>query len=209
VPYFRCTGVKELSPDTRHRRSLRLPGYDNSQSNAYLVTICAAHKKILFGNIKDGIMRLSEAGQVVVEEWLKTAKLRPYLTLDESVVMPNHFHGILWVDETPKEGTARRAPTMEGFGKPVTGSLPTIIGAFKAAVTRRIKPLKNISGGEVWQRGFYEHVIHDDESLNRIREYIINNPLNWEFDRENLERKGEDKIYGWLASFKTRPIGKM
>ena len=142
----------------------------------YLVTICAADKKILFGNIKDGIMRLSEAGQVVVEEWLKTAKLRPYLTLDESVVMPNHFHGILWVDETPKEGTARRAPTMEGFGKPVTGSLPTIIGAFKAAVTRRIKPLKNISGGEVWQRGFYEHVIHDDESLNRIREYVIDSP---------------------------------
>jgi REP element-mobilizing transposase RayT len=174
VPYFRCTGVKELSPDTRHRRSLRLPGYDYSQSNAYFVTICAAHKKFLFGNIRDGIMRLSEAGQVVVEEWLKTAKLRPYLTLDESVVMPNHFHGILWVDDTPKEGTARRAPTMEGFGKPVTGSLPTIIGAFKAAVTRRINALRTSGKGEVWQRGYYEHVIRDDASLNRIREYIIN-----------------------------------
>jgi REP element-mobilizing transposase RayT len=198
-----------LSPDARRRRSLRLPGYDYSQSNAYFVTICAAHKKFLCGNIKDGIMRLSEAGQVVAEEWLNTAVIRPYVTLDEFTVMPTHFHGILWVDETPKEGTARRALTMERFGKPVTGSLPTIIGAFKAAVTRRIKPLKNINGGEVWQRGYYEHVIRDDESLNRIREYIMHNPLNWEFDRENLGRKSEDKFYGWLASFKTRPTGKM
>jgi len=198
-----------LSPDARHRRSLRLPGYDYSQSNAYFLTICAAHKKFLFGNIKDGIMRLSEAGQVLVEEWLNTAKLRPYLTLDESVVMPNHFHGILWVNETPKQGTARRAPTMERFGKPVKGSLPTIIGAFKAAVTRRINALRNSGKGEVWQRGYYEHVIRDDESLNRIREYIMHNPLNWEFDRENLDRKSEDKFYRWLASFKTRPTGKM
>ena len=154
-------------------------------------------------------MRLSEAGQVVAEEWLKTAKLRPYVTLDESVVMPNHFHGILWVGETPKEGTARRAPTMERFGKPVAGSLPTITGAFKAAVTRRINALRNSGKGEVWQRGYYEHVIRDDVSLNRIREYIMSNPLNWEFDRENLDRKGEDKFYCWLASFKTRPTGKM
>ena len=154
-------------------------------------------------------MRLSEAGQVVAEEWLKTANLRPYVTLDESVVMPNHFHRILWVDETPKEGTARRAPTMERFGKPVAGSLPTITGAFKAAVTRRINALRNSGKGEVWQRGYYEHVIRDDASLNRIREYIMSNPLNWEFDRENLDRKGEDKFYCWLASFKTRPTGKM
>jgi putative transposase len=205
VPYYEY----HMEGKPYNRRSIRVQGFDYSQGGAYFVTICTAHKKFLFGNIKDGIMRLSEAGQVVVEEWLTTAKLRPYLRLDESVVMPNHFHGILWVNETPKQGTARRAPTMERFGKPVTGSLPTIIGAFKAAVTRRIKPLKNFSGGDVWQRGYYEHVIRDDESLNRIREYIMHNPLNWEFDRENLDRKGEDKFYCWLASFKTRPTGKM
>ena len=147
-------------------------------------------------------------GEIVAEEWLNTAVIRPYVTLDEFTVMPNHFHGILWLlrDE---QGTARRAPTMERFGKPVKGSLPTIIGAFKAAVTRRINALRNSGKGEVWQRGYYEHVIRDDASLNRIREYIINNPLNWEFDRENRDRKGEDKFYRWLASFKTRPTAKM
>ena len=144
----------------------------------------------------------------MAEEWLNTAVIRPYVALDEFTVMPNHFYGILWlrINET---GTARRAPTMERFGKPVTGSLPTIIGAFKAAATRRINALRTSGKGEVWQRGYYEHVIRDDESLNRIREYIINNPLNWEFDRENRDRKGEDKFYCWLASFKARPTGKM
>ena len=91
-------------------------------------------------------------GEIVAEEWLNTAVIRPYVTLDEFTVMPNHFHGILWLlrDE---QGTARRAPTMERFGKPVKGSLPTIIGAFKAAVTRRINALRNSGKGEVWQRG--------------------------------------------------------
>jgi len=143
-------------------------------------------------------------GEIVAEEWLNTAVIRPYVTLDEFTVMPNHFHGILWLlrDE---QGTARRAPTMEGFGKPVRGSLPTIIGAFKAAVTRRINALRNSGKGEVWQRGYYEHVIRDDASLNRIREYIINNPCSWELDRENTHRIGDNKFYQWLASFKDRP----
>jgi len=144
----------------------------------------------------------------VAEEWLNTAVIRPYVTLNEFTVMPNHFHGILWLlrDE---QGTARRAPTMERFGKPVTGSLPTIIGAFKAAVSRRINALRNSGKGEVWQRGYYEHVIRDGASLNRIREDIINNPCSWELDRENPDRTGEHKFHRWLASFKTPPTGKI
>jgi len=149
-------------------------------------------------------MRLSEAGQIVVEEWLKTATLRPYLTLDEFVVMPNHFHGILWIDKSRK-GTARRAPTFQQFGKPVAESLPTIIGAFKSAVARRINTSLGTPGISMWQRNYYEHIIRNEASLNRIREYIINNPLSWESDQENPERKHENKFYRWLAGFKTRP----
>ena len=143
---------------------------------------------------------LLRQGEIVAEEWLNTAVIRPYVTLDEFTVMPNHFHGIVWLlgDE---QGTARRAPTMERFGKPVTGSLPAIIGAFKAAVTKRINALRTSGKGEVWQRGHCEHVMRDDASLNCIREYIINNPLNWEFDRENRDRRGDDEFaVGWPAS---------
>ena len=187
--------------NTRHRRSLRLPRYDYSQANAYFLTICATNKEFLFGQIIDGNMNLSKAGQVVEEEWLKTANLRPYVKLDQFIIMPNHFHGILWIDPEPK-GTARRAPTREEFGNPLAGSLPTIMRAFKAAVTNQINRLRGTPNIAVWQRNYYEHVIRNDKSLERIREYIINNPYSWELDRENPNRQGEHEFYRWLDSFK-------
>jgi len=149
-------------------------------------------------------MALFEAGQMVAQEWLRTSGARPDVKLDQFVVMPNHFHGIIWLTAA-QVGTARRAPTLEHFGKPVARSLPTVIRAFKSAVTKRINTLRNTPEAVVWQRGYYEHVIRDEEALHRIREYIINNPGRWELDRENANRKGQDDFYRWLESFKRRP----
>lgn len=187
-----------------NRRSIRLTEYDYSQNNAYFVTICAANRSPILGKIINGTMWPSEAGEIVTEEWLKTEKLRTYVILDQFIVMPNHFHGILLI-EGQEWGTARRAPTVQEFRRPVAESLPTIIGAFKSAVTRRINARRGTPGAPVWQRNFYEHVIRDEPSLNRIREYIVNNSLTWELDRENPGRKGEDEFYRWLAGFTTRP----
>ena len=190
--------------DPKNRRSIRLKKYDYSVSGAYFVTICTKDKKCLFGEVVNGETILSKEGQIVREEWLETANVRPYVSLDQSVVMPNHFHGVLWI-ERDGGGTARCAPTVQQFGKAVSKSLPAIIRGFKSAVTNRINVLRNAPGAPVWQRNFYEHVIRDDESLNRIREYIINNPQRWNLDRENPCRQGEHEFYSWLASFKTRP----
>ena len=105
------------------RRSIRLHGFDYRQEGAYFVTICAWQRRRIFGEMAHGDVTLSKTGEIVVEEWLNTAVLRPYVALDELTVMPNHFHGILWLrpDETgtARPGTARRAPTGEQFGKPV------------------------------------------------------------------------------------------
>jgi hypothetical protein len=76
-------------------------------------------------------------------------------------------------------------PLPEKFCKPVPGSIPTIVRSFKSAVTKRINKMRNTPGAPVWQRNYYEHIIRNDESLNCIREYIVNNPLQWELDREN------------------------
>lgn len=92
--------------------------------------------------------------------------------------MPNHIHGIIILHES---GTARRAPTGQ-FGKPVTGSLSTIIRSFKSAVTKRINKIRNIRGKPVWQRSFYDHIIRNEKSLHDIREYIRNNVIDWEND---------------------------
>lgn len=81
-----------------HRRSIRLAGYDYSQEGAYFVTISVARRvrrNNPFGRAENGVMKLNGYGKIVAEEWLKTAQLRPNVILDEWMVMPNHFHGIV------------------------------------------------------------------------------------------------------------------
>ena len=106
--------------------------------------------------------------------------------------MPNHFHGIIWIVDDGGRGTARRAPTRraptdhapihEQFGKPVAGSIPTIVRAFKSAVTRHINIARNTPGVPVWQRNYYEHIIRNEKSYLKIAQYIRNNPTQWELD---------------------------
>ena len=80
----------------------------------------------------------------------------------------------------------QRAPTFEQFGKPASDSVPSIIRLFKAATNKRINVMRGTLGTPVWQRNYYEHIIPDDGSLNKIREYIVNNKMQWALDRENL-----------------------
>jgi putative transposase len=169
--------------DIYRRKSLRLKGYNYKQAGAYFVSICTLNRACLFGNIISEEMVLNDAGRIVADEWIKTVEIRNNIELDEWVVMPNHFHGILVINEC--RGTARRAPTVEEFGKPVPGSIPTIIRSFKSAVTKRINELRNSPGEKVWQRNYYEHIIRNENELKQIREYITNNPLKWDLDREN------------------------
>jgi len=176
-------GLYTDRPERRNRRSIRLKGYDYAGAGAYFVTICAHNRVCMFGEIMDGKMVLNDVGESVGDEWIKTGDIRDKAILDEWVVMANHFHGILVIDG--RRGTAYRAPTLEQFGKPVSGSIPTIVRAFKSAVTKRINQMQKTPGAKIWQRNYYEHVIRNEDELNRIREYIANNPAQWAFDREN------------------------
>lgn len=168
-----------------HRRSLRLKNYDYAQAGAYFVTLCTQNRACLFGEIVDGQMRLHPAGREAGQCWLQIPQHFPNVELDEFVVMPNHVHGIVVLGDGGR-GTVCRAPTtVERFGRPVSGSLPTVVRSFKSAVTKRINALHGSPGVSVWQRNYYEHVIRDEASLQDIREYIVNNPLQWTLDREN------------------------
>ncbi len=193
-------------PYADHRRSSRLPQYDYSQNGAYFITICTFNHEPIFGHYAGArravpLLVLNESGTFAQEQWLKTAVLRQNVTLDKFVVMPNHIHGIIILDSL-HWGTARRAPTEivhgyerraltpEGFGKPLADSIPTIVRAYKSAVTRCINESRKTPGAPVWQRNYYEHVVRDEDDLNRIREYIEYNPVRWEEDEENPSRTG-------------------
>jgi REP-associated tyrosine transposase len=170
----------KFNPKTHHRQSVRLKGYDYTQPGWYFVTVCTHGKRFLFGDVSDGQMLRNGLGDVAQVEWFRSAKLRDDVLTDAFIVMPNHIHGVL-----ARRGTARRAPTVERFGQPVVGSLPTLVRAYKAAVTRNVNLIRNTAGEAVWQRNYYEHVIRNDRDLNRVREYICRNPERWPWDREN------------------------
>ena len=169
--------------------SIRLPGWDYGSVDRYFVTICTKNRECFFGNIVNGKMQLSEIGEIVKTEWIKTKQLRKNIELDEFTIMPDHFHGILVINvisvETPRnscKGVARNAFTKNHMSRisPKSRTLSTIIRSFKSAITRQCRQMS--FHNFAWQSRFYEHIIRNKFELNRIREYIMNNPLKWHLD---------------------------
>ena len=169
----------KFDPQKHHRRSIRLKGYDYSQSGAYFVTIVTYHRDPLFGGIIDGEMILNNLGKIADECWRAIPEHFPFVELGTFVIMPNHVHGIIVI----RRGTIYRAPTQEQFQKPVEGSIPTIIRTYKAAVTRRIGRELNTTG--IWQQNYFEHIIRNEKDLQSKTDYIIANLSLWDEDENN------------------------
>src|SRR5215510_13334345 len=177
--FYRSTTVAtQYNPEKHHRRSIRLKGYNYKQSGAYFVTIVTQNRISLFGDISDGEMILSDTGRSAEVSWVGLSSRFPTVSLDSFVIMPNHIHGIIIVGaqfiapasvphnsaDTADEGTMNRAPT-----------LGEIVRSYKAVSTRLIRQTANADFA--WQRNYYEHVVRSDESLNRIRQHILDNPF--------------------------------
>jgi REP element-mobilizing transposase RayT len=171
-----------------HRRSIRLPEYDYSQEGIYYITICTQGRKCLFGEIRNGKIALSECGRIVDDWWQNIPERYSGVILDEYVIMPNHMHGIIIIGGYVDNGVGaihelplrikRRAMI-----------LPKIIGYFKMNSAKQINQIYNSPGNKIWQRNYWEHVIRNEKSLHKIREYIHDNQWHWASDDENPERK--------------------
>lgn len=177
------------------RKSNRLECFDYSQNSYYFVTICTKDRINYFGKVsKDGKMVLNDCGRIVYEQWIWLSKQYKYVFLDEFVVMPNHFHGILIIDNSEMGVEAGRdLPEFKGTSRDMSlrknikiKSLSELTGAFKTTSSKQIR--NNLSLTEFqWQRSFYDHIIRNEESLVKIREYIQNNPAKWHLDKYNNE----------------------
>ena len=173
----------KYNPDKHHRRSIRLQGYDYTQAGMYFITICIWQRECLLGNVigansqilspmnndlnkpNSTYIELSRYGQVVQYNWAVLADKFSDMQLDEFVIMPNHIHGIIKLNESGGE------------------ALSEIIRMFKTSSARRINQLRGSKGIPVWQRNYYEHIIRNEQALQTIREYIFNNHLSWEQDQ--------------------------
>ena len=177
----------KYSPDVHHRRSIRLKGYDYSRPGAYFVTICTQGRLCLFGDVVDGNVILNESGRMVQTVWDEIPHHYPYVDVDAFVIMPNHIHGIVIIVGA---GPCACPDTGQPQGVAPTLSLPDVVHRFKTLTTKRYADGVKQRGwppfpGRLWQRNYYKHIIRDENELNRIRQYITNNPLRWALDREN------------------------
>lgn len=190
----RSMGKQPRKSSKPTRRTIRLKDYDYSQAGAYFVTLSAYNRQCQFGTIIDSIMNLSRIGEIVQSEWLRSESMRSEIELDEFVVMPNHLHGIILICDSvsSRQRAHGRAPLHR---KPK--SLGSIVAGFKSATTRQVNANFNTPKRQVWQRNYFEHVIRNEDELMSIRQYIIDNPLKWELDRENPEAHAIEEKKPW------------
>jgi len=160
--------------------STRLKHYDYSQPGEYFITICIQSHECLFGHVHKEEMRLSPIGEIARKCWEEIPYHFNNIELDEYIIMPNHIHGIIIINESQCRDVQLNVSTRIS---PKRGSLSVVIRTYKAAVTTICR--RNNSFEFCWQRRFCEHIIRNEKELNNIRDYIINNPVKWSFDEDN------------------------
>ncbi|MBI2172040.1 MAG: transposase [Chloroflexi bacterium] len=178
-----------MSTPEHRRRSIRLPGYDYASPGGYFVTLCTFQRLPLFGDIVNGEMHLNNCGRIAQDCWNAIPGHFPNARLDAFIVMPNHVHGVLWL--TPV-GAQHAAPLRSAVPRHTAtpnnvlpGSLGAIVRSYKSAVSRNASTIHQTTPRFLWQRNYYERIIRDDAELNAVRQYIIDNPTNWQDDEHN------------------------
>ena len=175
--------------------STRLKGWDYSSEGSYFVTICTQDRDNLFGRVANGKMELNQYGKIVNQCWFDLPNHYDNIRLDEFVIMPNHVHGIIIIDnrinyvdvETGLKPVSTVIPTETVVPNDTIFTNKTIkpmkhhglfefVRAFKTFSGRRINELRQSPGKTVWQPRFHDHIIRDIDEYYRIRQYIINNP---------------------------------
>jgi REP-associated tyrosine transposase len=198
-----------MKPATsKHRRSIRLDRRDYSFPGTYFVTICTHKRRSIFGRITNAKLIPNRLCQLVRECWVAIPLHFPQITLHESVVMPNHVHGLVaitrrvivstdiaplstFIASTPVVGAQHCCalpPGDLGQAAVTPRSLGAIVRSFKSIVARRAREELGWKG-PVWQRNYFERVLRDGKEFSDASRYIAENPKKWEWDRENPKRK--------------------
>ena len=140
-------------------------------------------------------MCVNEAGRIAAAVWGALPNRFRKIEIDTFVVMPNHIHGIVIIHRSVGANGVRPIQTNGGLPQRMKPkSLPSFVAGFKSSATKHINKLRNIPDIPIWQRNYYEHIIRNENELNLIRGYIIDNSLQWQFNKENPQCI-QDKVY--------------
>ena len=188
--------MKNLFQNKYRIKSTRLEHWDYSSNGAYYITICTKDRECYLGNVVNRKIELSGIGEIVKKYWCVIPIYFQHVSLDEFVIMPNHLHGIVVINNenncrdainrvsTGIDNQKRFGGITKNCNPMLSKSLSTIIRWYKGRSTYEINKMQNQIHFH-WQPRFYESIIRNEKQLNAIREYIINNPLNWGIDRNN------------------------
>jgi putative transposase len=173
--------------------SARLQTWDYANEGAYFITICTKSMTHFFGKIENKSMELSHIGVIADLLWHEIKNHTENVELGEFVVMPNHIHGVLILNDLIERDSTSEISEQKPIDLTKTigqmrfqnqgkNTISAIVGSYKSAVTRHARRL----GFEfAWQPSFHDHIIRDATSFETIKNYIVNNPANW----------GNDKFY--------------
>lgn len=181
-----------MDTSSKERRLNRLKDYDYSQIGYYFVTICTKNKIEHFGKIENGKTILNRYGEITQRYWKGIPNNYKNVRIDEFIIMPNHIHGIIIIKENydnvvrTEQCSVPTDNTNKMSKRKNYGHLSKIVKSFKDIVTKVIREQFNDFGFQ-WQRSYYDHIIRNETSLAKIREYIVNNPLKWDLDKDNIE----------------------
>lgn len=193
--------------------SNRLKGWDYSADALYFITLVTQNRECNLGRIVNGEMILSDYGKIIETEWLKSFEIRNELFLDEYVIMPNHLHAIVIIEKTGDDDTnntnvvethGRASLQSQSFHR-LPKSISSFVGGFKSAInskiddyideinSRGVRPFistKYNRNNHFFQPNYHDHIIRNNESYERIKNYIINNPQKWVEDTFNVKTHG-------------------
>jgi len=160
-------------PPSQRRGLRRLPHFDYTATTAYFVTICTHDRDCCLSVVENGCAVLTDLGFIVERFWNNVPEHYP-AALDVFVIMPNHVHAILFIQEDQRAG---RRP-----------ALHEIVRSFKTFSAIALNKARGATGQSFWQRNYYERVIRNERELHKVREYIINNPVKWLLNRESHDK---------------------
>ena len=168
-----------MSENLPKRKDIRLKNYDYSECGAYFITICTKERRKILSNIVEAIhespemdIQLTEYGKIV-DKYIKISKTRFKIEINHCIIMPNHIH--LIIEIIPNDVRAIRESPLR-----LRSVVSQVVGFIKANTSKDIHKINpNI---DVWQRGFYDHVIRNKRDFEEISKYIYENPLKWQFD---------------------------
>lgn len=168
--------------------SSRAGWWDYSNTGFYFVTICTFNRENIFGKILNGVVELSELGVIVQQEWEKSFLIRAELFCNEYIIMPNHIHALVEIINKPDCRDARPCVSNnsnDNASLPIRTpkSILSFVAGFKSAATKRINQFRQKPKHPVWQSRFYDHIILNESDYFNTKNYIVENPSNWEKDK--------------------------